>query len=88
MKILKKLYNWFTKKMEPDPEKIKAILADLKEKSGQEWNEVLGFHITPAADSQGVSLSINLNSGMIQKAFINLTTGEVRYFWVNKLSKD
>jgi hypothetical protein len=88
MNIIKKVYNWFHKDMEPDPEKIKATISKLKSDTGDDWSETVGFYVVQSADLEGTSAKINLNSGMVQKAFINPKTGEVKYFWIDKIKKD
>jgi hypothetical protein len=73
--------------MEQDPAKINAIIAQLKKDTGDEWDETVGFFAVMLTKYNGTVPEFNLSSGMVQKAFINLKTGEVRYFWIDRIKK-
>lgn len=73
--------------MEQDQKKVDAIIKSLKDSTGDEWDEAVGFFVVPSVTYNGSIPNFNLNNGMIQKTFINIKTGEVKYFWIDKIKK-
>lgn len=73
--------------MEQDPIKINAIVKKLKEETKDEWSEAVGFYAVVPMKYEGTVASYDLSSAFIQKAFMNSRTGEVRYYWVEKVKK-
>lgn len=84
MNLTKKVYNWFTKDMPPiDKDKIDAIVKSL----GVDWEEADGFFSSPSVKWDGTTPNVDLGTVLIQKVFVNKTTGEIRYFWWGQVKK-
>lgn len=79
----------YTKRMEDEPKKIKNILANLKEQSGnQDWEEIEGYQALTTVRKSPIGVSFDPSSGVIIKGFINRTTGEVRTYFYKAAAKE
>lgn len=90
MKIIKKLYNWLTrKKMAKKVYSIEKILADLnKNVSGTQWLAVEGvFSINKSTIDKDTKKVMPEGESLVLKTFIKPDTGEVRIF-VAKILED
>jgi ribosomal protein S8 len=77
-------------KHEPDPTKVKKILAQLNAGLKEpEWREVDDYHslMTTKFNDEGVAI-FNTSSGVITKAFHNHKTGEIKTYYYKYVAKD
>ena len=86
------LWRWlrgrYTKRMEDDQAKIKAILDMLNQEKGSKWEEVDGYHSLMSVTHKDGNYNFDLGSGMIVKGFFNYTTGEIRTFYFKAVTKE
>lgn len=74
-----------------DADKVKKIKDSLNaEHSTTVWDDAIGIFMMPSIsyDTATKRSSINMSEGTSVKAFINTDTGEMRFYWLGKLSKD
>jgi hypothetical protein len=65
----------------PDTGLVEEMIRVLnKSTPGKKWDEIAGLLTLPSLKPSGKEYSINLSEGLSVKAFVNLSTGEIRLF--------